>query len=161
MSHSLLRNELTSSGAELGFCRSLWLLILSLCCCRILKASMTAELQEEKGGSQTSSDLSCNFLVALRFHQEFDIWEADSADIWGVFKIWRGRKIKDKEQISALFGSFFLVIYGTLHCLGRILLFIWNSLYHKDATNIYRRSLEPDHITSDRTAIFLETHKSL
>lgn len=68
---------------------------------------MTAELQEEKGGSQTSSDLSCNFLVALRFHREFDIWEADSADIGGVFKIWRGRKIKDKEQISALFGSFF------------------------------------------------------
>lgn len=63
--------------AELGFCRNLWLLIRSFCCCRTLKASTTVELQEEKGESQTSSNLSCNFLVALRFHGHCDIWGVD------------------------------------------------------------------------------------
>lgn len=35
------------------------------------------ELQEEKGESQTSSNLNCNFLVALRFHGHCDIWGVD------------------------------------------------------------------------------------
>lgn len=71
---------------------------------------MTVELQEEKGGSQTSANLSCNFLVALRFHGQFDIWGVD----FELLKYGEEEKskIKDKEQISASPPA--LIAYGTL-----------------------------------------------